>query len=289
VKLFAGIDGGQSSTTSVIGDETGAILGRGRGGPADEVGQDASSTRLHDALREALQDAIANAGLDYGVQFEAIVAGISGYEGRVYGKSPELPTRTLSLLHDTSVAHAGALGGGAGIVVIAGTGSVAYGVDEKGATATIGGWGYLFGDEGSAFWIAREALAEAMRDEDRGIENPLRGRMMKYFEKASLREIARAFYTNRISRESIAAFATQALGVTMRGKAAAALARIAVLCAHRLQMQAPKIAVTGGLMKDAQLRDLTYERVRELLPPATLTQPQAEPAVGALMLARTSA
>lgn len=289
MKLYAGIDGGQSGTTAVIGDDTGAILGRGRGGPADEVGQDASSTRLHDALSGALREALADAHIDAGAEFEAIVAGISGYEGRVYGRPPELPVRTLSLMHDTPIAHAGALGGGPGIVVIAGTGSVAYGDNGNGATATIGGWGYLFGDEGSAFWIAREALAQAMRDEDRGVEDALRARLLKHFEKTTLREVARAFYTNRISRESIAAFATQALNAATRTSAAAALARIAVLCAHRLQMHAPRISVTGGLMKDAQLRDCTYERVRELLPAATLTQPQAEPAIGALMLARATA
>ena len=61
--FVAGIDAGQSSTTAVVGDETGYAIGRGRAGPADEVGQAAGSSRLHDALRDALEAARRDAGL----------------------------------------------------------------------------------------------------------------------------------------------------------------------------------------------------------------------------------
>ncbi len=108
--LFAGIDGGQSSTTAVVGDETGRVLGCGKAGAADEIGVGKESTRLRDALRGALREACAAAGITAGVtRFESIVAGISGYDGRVYGRAPELPARRSLLLHDTPIAHAGAL------------------------------------------------------------------------------------------------------------------------------------------------------------------------------------
>ena len=90
-------------------------------------------------------------GLPSESNFAAIVAGVSGYEGRVYGAPPEMPTRHFTLMHDAPVAHAGALAGMPGVVVIAGTGSVVYARDENGRSQTLGGWGFLFGDEGSAF------------------------------------------------------------------------------------------------------------------------------------------
>ncbi len=93
------------------------------------------------------------------------------------------------LLHDTPIAHAGALAGRPGIVVIAGTGSVVYGRKEDGSSSTLGGWGYLFGDEGSAFAIARDALATLMRahdDGDRSLDEAARA-ACDFFGAASLR------------------------------------------------------------------------------------------------------
>lgn len=295
MKLYAGIDGGQSGTTAVVGDESGAILGRGHAGPADEVAQDSASTRLHDALSGALRAAVAQAGLDPASRFAAIVAGISGYEGRVYGKVPELPADALVLMHDAPVAHAGALAGEPGIVVIAGTGSVAYGVNEAGDALTVGGWGYLFGDEGSAFWIAREALARAMRAEDRGMTDPCVAPLLRHFELPSLRAIARAFYTNRISRDRVAAFARELLQIAVRedagagklcGEAADALAGLAASTAGRLGMEAPAVAVIGGLMNDSAFRQRTYAALRKSLGRVTVVEPKGDPATGALLLAR---
>ncbi|MEO6912938.1 MAG: BadF/BadG/BcrA/BcrD ATPase family protein, partial [Candidatus Baltobacteraceae bacterium] len=155
--LFAGIDGGQSSTTAAIGGVDGRVLARGTAGPADEVDQSPSSSRLNDALNAALADALANANLDPSTRFTRVVAGISGYEGIVYGKTVALPADQTRLMHDSPIAQAGAFDGAPGIVIIAGTGSVVYGVNTSGASLLLGGWGYLFGDEGSAFGLARDA------------------------------------------------------------------------------------------------------------------------------------
>jgi N-acetylglucosamine kinase-like BadF-type ATPase len=209
-RLFAGIDGGQSSTVAAIGDERGRILARGAAGPADELGQGSGSTRMHDALDDALRAALAHAKLPDETHFEAIVAGVSGYEGRVYGKVPQLRATRFVLMHDAPIAHAGALAGEAGIVVIAGTGSVVYATD--GARGwTLGGWGYLFGDEGSAFWFAREKLAGLMKSQDWGMESKSAEEVQKacdFFGLPSLRAVARAFYAGELSRERVAAFAS---------------------------------------------------------------------------------
>ena len=209
---------GQSGTVAVIGDESGRILGRGRAGAADEIGQDAQSTRLRDALRAAYDEAAIAAKIGPDACCARIVAGISGYEGRVYGRAPEFPCGELVLLHDAVIAQAGAFEGGPGVAVIAGTGSVAYGVNAHGESVTVGGWGYLFGDEGSAFWFARRAIGDAIRDDDSGKANALGKAALEYFGSPSLHALVRSFYAGEISRTK---FASSGATVIESGKARA--------------------------------------------------------------------
>src|SRR5579864_6209298 len=168
MRLCIGADGGQSSTTAVIGDDRGAILGRGVGPPADLVGEPRDSRRRAEAIDLAIERARRDAKLPDDTSFAAIVCGVSGYEESE--TAPRLATRAqrVRVVHDGEIAAAGALGGRPGIVVVAGTGSVALGIDERGRRVRVGGWGFLFGDEGSAFWIARRALSFAMAREDGG-------------------------------------------------------------------------------------------------------------------------
>ena len=69
-----------------------------------------------------------------------------------------LPAAQIALSSDVEIALVGALGQRLGIVVLAGTGSAAYGVNRAGDALLVGGWGYLLGDEGSGYWIGAEAL-----------------------------------------------------------------------------------------------------------------------------------
>jgi N-acetylglucosamine kinase-like BadF-type ATPase len=287
-RLFAGIDGGQSSTTAVVGDETGRILGCGRAGAADEVGAGPVSTRLHDALRQALSDACSNAGLSTDTWFEAIVAGVSGYEGRVYGKSPELPATRVLLVHDALIAHAGALAGKAGVVVIAGTGSVVYATGEQ-FDCTTGGWGFLFGDEGSAFWIVREALAALMRRQDERCEPPTDEMQAacNFFGLPSLRRIARAFYAGELTRDRLAAFSTTALGFeSFREIADRGADRLAARVQSSIEAgAAPAVACVGGVFGDARFKERLVTAVRMAVPQACFVDSKYEPSTGALLLA----
>jgi N-acetylglucosamine kinase-like BadF-type ATPase len=287
--LFAGIDGGQSSTVALIADERGQILSRGNSGPADEVGARPNSSRLRDALREALADACRSAGLLVESDFAAIVAGVSGYEGRVYGAMPEMPTQRFILMHDAPIAHAGALAGESGVVVIAGTGSVVYARDENGVSQMLGGWGFLFGDEGSAFRIARDALALVMAAEDDG-DRSLREETRAacdFFEMDSLRHVARAVYSGELTRARLAAFTPVAIrfGV-FRQIAEGGADRLAAL-AHRglAAMKEPRAALTGGLFADADFYERVKSGIRTNIPSAQVGRARYEPAAGALLLA----
>jgi N-acetylglucosamine kinase-like BadF-type ATPase len=275
--LFAGIDGGQSSTTAAIGDGT-RVLGRGTSGPADEIGVAPDSTRLRDALESALVAALAAAELPSDARFDAIVAGISGYAGRVYGVAPQFPAQRVVLMHDAPIAHAGALGGKPGVVVIAGTGSAAYTVASDGRAKTTGGWGYLFGDEGSAFWIARTYLVQAIQSNARAPE------VLEYFGVATLRELARAFYSGAIARDRFASIATVAL--SDEGIAAAAARELAALAASAVLERPCAIAFTGGLMHDPFFAQRVRAATQMLLPDCAVVEPRADPAEGALILAQ---
>ena len=283
--LFAGIDVGQSGTTAAIGDGVN-ILGTGHAGPGDEIGASADSTRLRDAMRAALAGALLQASLSPSSRFDAIVAGISGYEGRVVGAPPDLPSERITLMHDAPIAHAAAFRDESGVLVIAGTGSVAFARSQGGQSQTVGGWGYLFGDEGSAFWIARTAFESAI-DCGQGCAS----KIAASFEMPSLREVARAFYELRVSRARFAMLASMAYDPNAAHclrKAADRGCTELMLLAQRALLDPPersRIAFTGGLMRI----DAYAERVREetfnVMPDAVVEIVHCDPAEGALYLA----
>ncbi len=287
-RLVAGIDGGQSSTVAVVGDETGRILGRGTAGPADEIGVGKDSTRLRDALHGAIEDARRNAQLPP-VNFAAIVAGISGYDGRVYGRAPELPATRVRLVHDTPIAHAGALGGRAGVVAIAGTGSVVYGRNDDGWSCTLGGWGFLFGDEASAFRIAGDALALLMRAHDEGDASLVAEThaACEFFRESSLRRLAHAFYKGEVTRDHLASFAPTAMRYdALRSLAYRGADRLAVLIRAAIAAGAPpRVSLVGGVFADRGLRDRVRAGILRELPDADIVEARYDPACGALLLA----
>lgn len=287
--LVVGIDGGQTSTVALIADERGRVLGRGTAEPADEAGTHAGATRLRDALAVALAAARSNASLSPQTEFAAIVAGVSGYEGRVRGEEPGLPTPRFILMHDAPIAHAGALDGGAGAIVIAGTGSVVYARDDSGASQTLGGWGFLFGDEGSAFRIACDALAVLLRAQDQAdasFDEEMRA-ALEFFEADALDEIAHAFYSTALTRERLAAFAPVALRFArFRRLAERGVDRLAALAGRALtSMNLTTAALCGGVFDDAGLRERARSAVRSIVPNANVTRAKYEPAAGALLLA----
>jgi glucosamine kinase len=287
--LVAGIDGGQSSTVAVIGDEDGRVLGRSASGPSDEIGAGPESMRLHDALRDALANAVRDARLPQAQRFDAIVAGVSGYNGRVYGQTPHLPSERFVLMHDAPIAHAGALAGRPGVVVIAGTGSVVYTREPDGASRTLGGWGFLFGDEGSAFRIASDALATLMRaedDDDAALAAETRV-ACEFFGLPALRAIGRAFYHDELSRDRIAAFAPEALRfVRFRSIADAGAQRLASLAARAARAcGVARVALSGGVFENARFRARVRDGILATLGDAEIVDARYEPALGALLLA----
>jgi glucosamine kinase len=291
------IDGGQSSTAARIADEHGAVVGEALGPPADLVGQPRDSRRQAEVLDDVLARALAAAGLSPDTALAALVAGISGYdEGIATPPRLRVNAANVSFVHDATIAHAGALAGGAGILVLSGTGSVAVGCsDPAQPLVRAGGWGCFFGDEGSALWIARTALRGAMRREDRGSPSTLGRLGCERFGVASLRALQHAVAHAEIDRPSLAAFAPFVLAAAERGdrdalavrrEAVAQLAELARTVDERL-LPAPLRLVTyaGGLFENAEFSAAFEDALVATLPHAEIVEPLGDPLYGALRLA----
>ncbi len=166
--LYAGIDGGGTRTTLVLADAGGREVAR-RTGPAglvDPRHPAATADMLAALVRDALSDAAT------GARPAALCAGLAGVGNEDERAEVEAALAAsgvadrVRVTTDGDVALEGALGGGAGILLIAGTGSVAYGRGENGRVERCGGWGMYVGDEGSGYALGRDGLAAALRAAD---------------------------------------------------------------------------------------------------------------------------
>jgi N-acetylglucosamine kinase-like BadF-type ATPase len=207
-RWFLGVDGGQSSTTALIGDERGRVAGHGRGGPCNHVEASEGRTKFIGAIRGCLEQACAEAGINpEAVRFESCCLGFSGGPADKEAILREmLRTDRLLVTDDAAIALSGALAGAPGIITIAGTGSIAFGRNGAGKVARAGGWGYVFGDEGGGFDIARQALRAVLRSEEGwGEPTALTGRLLAATGAADANDLLHRFYTTEFPRPRIAA------------------------------------------------------------------------------------
>jgi N-acetylglucosamine kinase-like BadF-type ATPase len=164
-----GFDGGGTKTDCALLDAKGAVIGEGRGGPANPLRSDYDSAFT--SLREAAAEAMTAAKI-LPAEITRVCAGIAGAGRRSVVRRikefllQEFPAALTLVATDYEIALEAAVGPGAGVVLIAGTGSVAYGRNAAGETARAGGYGPWIGDEGSAFEIGRRAVSAVARSRD---------------------------------------------------------------------------------------------------------------------------
>ena len=172
--IFLGIDGGATKTSCLIGDEK-SVLGSGASGSSNLIRVGEAQAR--ESLNSAIQQACAAAHVSP-AQIHKTCVGLAG-AGRSEISSAarramlEIVGGEVQIVGDTIIALEAAFGRGPGVVVIAGTGSIAYGRNAAGQTARAGGWGFAISDEGSGYWIGRAAVASAMRSLDEEGKSPL--------------------------------------------------------------------------------------------------------------------
>ena len=164
-----GFDGGGTKTDCAVLDGRGFVIGEGRGGPSNPLRS--GFDNAFSSLRQAASRATAAAGIRPD-QITHVCAGIAGAGRRSVVRramvflAGEFPRALANVVTDYEVALEAAAGAGPGVVLIAGTGSVAYGRNAEGETARAGGYGPWIGDEGSAFEIGRRAGAAVARARD---------------------------------------------------------------------------------------------------------------------------
>ena len=303
MKYFLGIDGGQSHTTALIADDNGRILGRGGAGACNHTREPGGRERLITAVTKSVGEALANAGLakqppkggTTNFKFASAHLGMCGEpEYKIDIVNELLNAEHLVVGHDAPGGLAGALAGDEGVIVLAGTGSVACGETRDGRFARIGGHGYMFGDEGSAFAIATDALSVALAMEDRGSPGALNKELLAHFKRPTLKAVAEDFYAGQLSRDRLASFAAKVSKLADRKDPAAmeimdvaaeALAEMAIACANRLGLYKGKISFGGGVFKSRMLRNVFAEIIHAELPDAEIVAPRFGPEIGALLLA----
>ncbi len=297
-RYFLGVDGGQTSTLALLCDETGALLGVGRAGPSNHVGEPGGPARLEAALSGSIHGAFAAAGLEPAA-VEAACLGMTGGGEKVATVLPAIvPIAKLQIEHDSVTAQAGALAGGPGVIVIAGTGSVAFGVNSAGQRARAGGWAYIMGDEGSGYDLGRQALIAAARASDgRGPATRLLADVLQRLGKATLWDVRTAVYGGEIDRAAIAQLSRVVVEASQAGDAVAdaildrgchELAEIAAAVLRQLGMdeQEAPVAPVGGLFRAGDAIMGPFVRhLAELAPCARVRPPIYPPALGAVLLA----
>ncbi|MBV9768738.1 MAG: ATPase [Bryobacterales bacterium] len=299
---FLGVDGGQSSTTSMIGDETGRVAGVGLSGPCNHVGAAEGRAKFTGAILGSVQAACAQAGLNAAtIHFSSACLGFSGGPA---DKEPLLNEllrcERMIVTDDALIALAGATAGEPGVIVISGTGSIGFGRNSLGRTARAGGWGYLFGDEGGGFWIARQALRAALRfEEGWGAPTSLRARLLDETGARNMNDLLHRCYTTGFPRPRIASFSVLVNHAAESGDPAASrildeAARELALLAGAVRRQlfgtgdSLFVSYAGGAFNSRILRG----RFRNLIQAqmgARVAAPVYEPAAGALLEAYRAA
>lgn len=211
MKWIIGIDGGGSKTAAIAGDMTGGVLGRCETGPANYqvVGLGAFQARISEIVGELSHVCQLDPA-----ELQLISLGLAGVD-RVRDK--ELIMAALNDLklgcpfvinNDAVAALTAGLGRREGIVLVAGTGSIAFGVNAGGSAIRAGGWGHVIGDEGSGYDIGCQALARSVRARE-GRDKPtvLLEKIMEYIKVDSPDGVIEFVYNPEGSKPAIAALA----------------------------------------------------------------------------------
>ncbi len=294
-----GVDAGGTKTQAVLVNLNGHVLAWGHGGPANPAR--CRPEQVRESLQQAIDAAIAGVPGDNRSAIKIICLGVAGARGREAMVLQALQHLDLDaeimLDGDVQIAFWSAIQRRYGVAVIAGTGSIAYGIGLDGSAVTVGGWGYLVGDEGSGYAIGRAGMIGALMAEDgRGPETILLQKLLTTFNLSVAKEIVQPIYAVD-GKDHIARFAPVVAEAAAEGDAVAReilaqaghdLATCASTAVRRLKLgeHAFELALVGSVFKAGELL-LTPLRQSVLAsaPQAKIFVSQNAPALGAARLA----
>ncbi|MBN2336534.1 ATPase [Candidatus Bathyarchaeota archaeon] len=291
-----GVDGGGTATRSVIMSEEGEVLATGKAGPSNPitVGAEVAVANIVSATCEAsmksgvaafLASRLGVAGTDRSMLRQSILDGLPSS----YGET--------DIISDAASALAGATGCRPGVVVIAGTGSIAYGENRRGETARAGGWGWRLGDEGSGYTIGRNAIIAALKAHDgRGPGTTLKEKILGGLGLSRVEDIIDWVYAPGREPRDIAYLVPLVKEAESEGDEAASLVMaeagvelgyVAGAVIRRLGLKGGfPVSLNGGVFKQHSSYIIAFEEVvRREAPDCELIKPRMPPALGSALLA----
>ena len=293
-----GIDAGGTKTVCYLADADGRIIGEGRGGGANL--QAHGELEVEKVLHSVIDLAIG----DRAILPAAVCLGVAGVDRAEDDRTVRAIMRRLGfkshalVVNDALVALVAGNGDEPGVVLIAGTGSIAYGVNAAGYAARAGGWGFVLGDEGSGYWIGRQALAAVVRDADgRGPHTELTPLVLAHFNLSRVDGLVREVYDRRLQRQAVAQIGVVVEKARAGGDIVASeilkqageeLTRAAASVISKLEMRglAFGTVLAGGMFRVIPwLAADVQQRLAEVAPRASVRTLDVEPATGAVRLA----
>lgn len=298
--VILAIDGGATRTRCLAMDRDGRVLGRGEGGPSNHLLVDHASARR--SVSNAMDRALASAGLSRSA-VRCVAAGLAGVDcdgaGADVGRRliDGVGAAVVAIEGDVVIAHLAALGGCPGVVALAGTGSNILGIGPDGTRVKVGGWGPLYGNEGSAHEIARQALVAAARAYDGlGPATALVRAFLQRFGLRDFREMLKAIYDAGLGTSEIAALAPLVEEAAKSGddvggeilvRAGTDLAEGVATVINRLRLEHPLVSYQGAVLEScAAAREAFVRALRQRVDRVRIEAPMYEPIIGAYMLGR---
>jgi N-acetylglucosamine kinase-like BadF-type ATPase len=300
--FYLGVDGGGSKTALALIDDTGGVVARATA-PTSYYFNDGFDV-VEKALAQGVTDICTQAGIAP-ADIDAAFFGLPGY-GEASGDIEQLDAVPAAVLghdryscdNDMVCGWAGSLAGEDGINVISGTGSMTYG-ERQGVGHRVGGWGELFGDEGSAYWIATQGLNAFSRMSDGRLPHgPLLQLIKDRLQVAGdLDVVSLVIDTWKGNRSKIAALATTVCEAARTGDEASA--RILSAAADELvtliettrtlvgftDQETVPVSYSGGMFSDDGFRALFVTALQGAPAKYDLQRPRLDPALGAALYA----
>ncbi|MEC0373088.1 BadF/BadG/BcrA/BcrD ATPase family protein [Paenibacillus chibensis] len=324
------VDGGGTKCLAVFADAEGRMLASGRAGSCNYqgVGREAAARELTRAIREAKRQLAVGkrdassassrvvpptehtpaAEEDGPLQVACAVFGLAGldtaYDRRIIEElvhealaSTQVQADRVVVDNDGVAALLGASGGDPGILIIAGTGSIVYGINAKGDSARAGGWGHRVGDEGSGYWIGKQGIRAVLRGYDgRGVATSLTAKLLQHLKLHNEEELFNWAYSAAYSVDKTAELSKLVDEAAQEGDAPAR--RILESAADELFLGAQAVMQKLGLSEDEApfavilqggvlqhnlvVRSRLAERIAAFSPLARVDEAKREPIYGVI-------
>ncbi len=299
-EIILGVDSGGTKTKSILVDPKLELLSIGYGGPGNyhNIGIEKSKQNIKNTIKEAVTKAdIKKENIKHGG------FGIGGLDTETDRKKITNFLETIKLVknlekkhiaNDVIISLYSITGGRPGIVVVAGTGSITYGTNEKGEDYRVGGWGWPIGDEGSGTDIARRGLQAAAKAYDgRGDETKLTELAKREFELENFDELIPKLDVLDFP-SGISSFAESVINAGAEGdgkaleivnEAGEELAESVLAVKRKLSMEEPvRVGCVGGLTSSELFFNKFKEKVTEKVPNVEILDSVQNPVVGAVAL-----